>query len=240
MRRGWAETAERALAMALESSANSETAADMRRYMRDQFAFLGVPSRHRDAAWRRARREADAAHGRPDGDELVRFARAMWRRPEREYRYVGAKALAARAGQLDPSHLDAVRELLVTDAWWDTVDILAPNVVGPLARVHPGEVVPVLNDWLEHDDRWLVRTAVLHQLKAKEETDTDRLARYCRIAAPHPDVFVRKAIGWALRQYSYVDPEWVADVVARTDLSALSEREALKAMRRRDRSGPRP
>lgn len=229
----WAHAAGTAIVAALEDVADTDKATDMAAYMRDQFRFLGVQSRLRDTVWREVRAAADAEHGRPDGDQLVRFAQAMWQRPEREYRYVGAKALAARAAQLEPRHLVAVRELLVTDAWWDTVDILAANVVGTLARRYPGEVVPVLDQWITDDDKWLVRTAVIHQLKARDDTDTDRLARYCRIAAAHPDFFVRKAIGWALRQYSYVDPEWVETFVAATELSGLSTREALKAIRRR-------
>lgn len=233
----WAQAAEDELVAALHEQADPDRAVDMRRYMRDQFPFLGLYAGEREAAWRQARTAADEAHGRPDGDELVRFAEALWQRPEREYRYVGAKALATRATQLDPSHLVAVRDLLVADAWWDTVDILAPNVVGLLARRHPEEVVPVLDDWVIEDDKWLVRTAVIHQLKARQATEVDRLARYCRTAARHPDFFVRKAVGWALRQYSYVDPDWVEDFVARTELSVLSQREALKAIRRaRDRS----
>lgn len=229
---GWAVTAETVLVAGLTPCADAEKAAEMRRYMRGQFAFLGVRGPERTEAWRAARSAADEAHGRPGGDELLAFARAMWRRPQREYRYLGAKALAARATRLEPRHLDAIRALLVTDPWWDTVDILAPNVVGLLARRWPDEVVPVLDLWVVDEDKWLVRTAVIHQLKAKEDTDVDRLARYCRAAAPHGDFFVRKAVGWALRQYSYVDPDWVQDFVAGATLSGLSEREALKAIRR--------
>lgn len=234
---GWAAAAEDGIVAALSALADPDLASQMAAYMRDQFAFLGIKAPPRDKAWRQVRAAADAEHGRPDGDELVRFARALWQRPQREYRYLGAKSLAARASQLGPQHLDAVRELLTTDPWWDTVDILAPNVVGTLARRHAGEVVPVLDRWITDDDTWLVRTAVIHQLKAKQQTDVERLERYCTIAAPHPDFFVRKAIGWALRQYSYVDADWVEAFVARTDLSGLSEREALKAIRRHRADG---
>lgn len=234
---GWAAAAEDAIVATLSDLADPEQAGQMAAYMRDQFEFLGIKARPRDRAWRQVRAAADAAHGRPDGDELFRFARAMWERPEREYPYVGAKALAARAPLLGPQHLDGVRELLTTDPWWDTVDILAPNVVGRLASDHASEVVPVLDQWVTDEDRWLVRTAVIHQLEAKEQTDVERLERYCTLAAPHPDFFVRKAIGWALRRYSYVDAEWVEAFVASTELSALSGREALKAIRRHRADG---
>lgn len=234
---GWASAAEAGIVAALRDLADPERAGEMAAYMRDQFAFLGITSPPRDAAWREVRAAADRTHGRPDADELVRFARAMWRRPEREYRYVGAKALAARATTLTPDHLDELRRLIVTDAWWDTVDILALNVVGPLARRHGPAVVAVLDEWVVDEDHWLVRSAVLHQLKAKGATDVERLDRYCTIAAPHGEFFVRKAVGWALRQHSYVDAAWVEAFVARTELSPLSEREALKAIRRRRSTG---
>jgi len=234
---GWASAAEAGIVEAFAELADPEAATGMRAYMRDQFDFLGITARSRDAAWRQVRSVADGVDGRPGADQAVRFAQSMWRRPEREFRYVGAKALAALSVTLAPRHLDAIRELLVTDHWWDTVDILALNVVGALDRRFPDEVVPVLDVWVTDEDMWLVRTAVIHQLKAKEATDVARLARYCTLAAPHPDFFVRKAIGWALRQYSYVDAHRVEAFVARTELSALSEREALKAIRRRRADG---
>jgi 3-methyladenine DNA glycosylase AlkD len=87
-----------------------------------------------------------------------------------------------------------------------------------------------MDSWLAGDNLWLTRTALLHQLRYKERTDTDRLFRYCLARAGHRDFFIRKAIGWALRQYAWTDPEPVREFVAahRDVLSPLSVREALK------------
>lgn len=87
-----------------------------------------------------------------------------------------------------------------------------------------------MDAWIEDDDIWLVRTALLHQLAYKSATDTERLFAYCRRRAGHPDFFVRKAIGWALREYAKTDPEAVRAFVAdqRALLAPLSVREALK------------
>ena len=209
-------------------------------YMRDQFPFHGLRMADVEAVWAQTRETVEATHGRPDGDDLVAFAETLWREDEREHQYVAAKALARVArrkdlSRLGPRHLDRIRGLITSKSWWDTVDILAPSVVGRLAARHPDEVLPVLDTWIVHEDVWLVRSALLHQLKWKDAVDRDRLARYCLLAAPHTDFFARKAVGWALRQYSYVDPGWVAAFVAEHEdvLDSLSAREALKAIRRR-------
>jgi 3-methyladenine DNA glycosylase AlkD len=119
--------------------------------------------------------------------------------------------------------------LVVTRSWWDTVDTLAAHLVGPLVSLHP-RLAEVTDAWLLDADRWLVRTAILHQLTYKEATDAKRLFRYCSMRANHSDFFVRKAIGWALREYAAVDPDEVVRYVQahRERLSPLSKREALR------------
>jgi 3-methyladenine DNA glycosylase AlkD len=235
----WAGAAAAAIRPVLAAAGDPSRAEGQAGYMRDQFPFLGARMPQVEAAWRQVRAAVVEAHGPPSGDDLVAFATAMWDLTEREYQYAGAKALAMASrrrdlGGLAARHLEPVRDLLTTKSWWDTVDILAPNVVGGLARAHPDDVVPVLDRWVEHDNIWLVRSALLHQLRWKEATDADRLARYCLLAAPSTEFFVRKAIGWALRSHSYVDPDWVeAFVVAHEDeLSGLSRREAMKVIER--------
>ncbi len=229
-----------AVVPALAAGRCPSNAAAQAGYMRDQFPFHGLRMAAVLAAWRAAQREVVAEHGPPTGDDLVAFAEAMWALPEREHQYVAAKALALASrrrdlGGLEARHLTPVRDLITTRSWWDTVDILAPNVVGALARAFPDDVVPQLDRWIEDEDVWLVRSALLHQLRWKEATDAERLARHCLAAAPSTEFFVRKAIGWALRAYSYVAPDWVEAFVRVHDeeLSGLSRREAMKVIERR-------
>ena len=87
-----------------------------------------------------------------------------------------------------------------------------------------------MDAWIVDEDMWVARTAILHQLRYKDSTDADRLFRYCRLRADHPDFFIRKAIGWALREYAKTDPEAVREFVLTnaSRLSGLSKREALK------------
>ncbi|MCB1188785.1 DNA alkylation repair protein, partial [bacterium] len=110
-----------------------------------------------------------------------------------------------------------------------TVDTLAALVVGPMVTRHP-QLTAVMDEWIADENLWVARTAILHQLKYGKATDTDRLFAYCAAQAGHPDFFIRKAIGWALRQYARTDPGAVRRFVAnhRDELSPLSIREATK------------
>jgi 3-methyladenine DNA glycosylase AlkD len=121
------------------------------------------------------------------------------------------------------------RHLVSTVPWWDTVDALASHVVGGLVAADP-KLTSDMDAWIEDDDPWVARTALLHQLRHKETTDTERLFAYCVRQSGHPDFFIRKAIGWCLREYAKTDPEAVRDFVARERgrLAPLSVREALK------------
>ncbi|MEV4535130.1 DNA alkylation repair protein [Asanoa sp. NPDC049518] len=203
-----------------ESERDPERAAGMRAYMRDQFDFLGIMSpRQRALA-----RQATAGTGKPTPADLLALADACWERPEREYQYFACDYLRRHVAVLGADALPAVRRLITTKPWWDTVDVLAARVVGPMVSGRGA----VLDTWIDDDDRWVIRTALLHQLFYKRDTDAPRLFDYCARQKGHTDFFVRKAIGWALREYAKTDPEAVRAFVATTELSGLSRREALK------------
>jgi 3-methyladenine DNA glycosylase AlkD len=199
----------------------------MAAYMRHRFAFLGVPAPDRRAA----QRPTLAELGDASGDVLIDFAEACWREPERELQYVGADALRKHQRALAAHHLDNLAGLIVDKSWWDTVDSLATQTVGPLVARNP-LLVGVMDTWIESDDIWLARAAILHQLSYKSRTDADRLFAYADRRASDTEFFIRKALGWALRQHARTDPEAVRDFVAsRADrLSGLTKREALKRL----------
>jgi 3-methyladenine DNA glycosylase AlkD len=207
------------------AAADPERAEGNRAYMRDQFPFLGIPTTKRRAL----SREVLAGLPAPSADELERIARACWELPEREYQYFAVDLLGRYARRLEPGFLDTVHHLVTTKSWWDTVDALASNVAGPIVAAHP-EAVADMEDWLVDENMWLARTAIIHQLTYKEGTDTARLFRYCLARADHKDFFIRKAIGWALRQYAWTDPAAVREFVTAhaAELSPLSVREATK------------
>jgi 3-methyladenine DNA glycosylase AlkD len=194
-------------------------------YMRDQFPFLGIPL----PAARALTRTVLAGLPTPTEDDLRVVALACWEMAEREYQYFACDYLRAHVNVPGPDFLDVVRTVVVTKSWWDTVDPLATRFVGGLVRRHPA-LVATMDDWAVDGNMWLVRTAILHQLHYGPDTDTARLFGYCTEQGGHPDFFVRKAIGWALRHYARTDPDAVRTYLAghRGHLSNLSVREAAK------------
>jgi 3-methyladenine DNA glycosylase AlkD len=194
-------------------------------YMRDQFDHLGITTPRR----RRLDREIVAGLAEPTPDELTTIALTCWDLEEREYQYFACDYLRAHGAVAGPEFLDTARTLLTTKSWWDTVDPLATRTVGDLVRRH-SELGARMDAWATDDDKWLVRTAILHQLHYGPATDTERLFGYCTGQAGHQDFFVRKAIGWALRHYARTDPSAVRHFLAenKTTLSPLSLREAAK------------
>jgi 3-methyladenine DNA glycosylase AlkD len=163
--------------------------------------------------------------------------RELWDRAGyREERYVALALLADRAyaGFRDPATMPLIDHLTVTGAWWDYVDVLAIRTVGPLVRAYPVELVPLMLGWARDGDLWRRRTAILHQVgtgrAGRPATDTDLLVRCIEPSLDRTEFFLRKAIGWALRDLAWHDPGWVQAYVRDhgTRLSGLSRREALK------------
>jgi 3-methyladenine DNA glycosylase AlkD len=214
-----------ALRRRLEAASAPDRAELMSAYLRNQFPFLGIGAKDRRAATRPTLVAAKTA----STDELIAFAAACWEEPEREFAYVACDVLRTQAPRLEPRHLDAVRSLLTARSWWDTIDPLATRTVGTMVRTNP-ELVGTMDRWVHSDDFWLARTAILHQLLFGEATDAQRLLSYCEARAGDDEFFIRKAIGWALRQYARVDPAAVRTFVVAHDgeLSSLTKREALK------------
>jgi 3-methyladenine DNA glycosylase AlkD len=221
----------------LERRADPARAGPMAAYMRDQFAFLGVPAPAQKQAWR------DAVAGLPrelPEAAVTAAATALWERAEREHQYVGCLLVNRHAARAAATFgfLGVVERLIVTKPWWDTVDSLATRAVGSVVRRHP-VLRADMDRWLDGDDLWLIRSAILHMNRWKADADRDWLFAACLRRADHRDFFVRKAIGWALREQTKIDaPAVVAFVDAHADvLSGLSRREALMWLERRRRRG---
>lgn len=221
----WAPTAVAALVEAFAAAGDPVRAADMRRYMRDQFAFLGVATPQRRAI----AKQVLSPLGPPAARDLEALGPVAWAVDEREVQYTAVDLLARNVKVARPELLAVVADLVVSKSWWDTVDALAAKVVGPLVLRFP-PLVGTLDEWIAGDELWLARTAILHQLGFKADTDVDRLFRYSLVWASCPDFFARKAIGWALRQHAYTDPDAIRAFVAEHAdvLSPLTVREASK------------
>ena len=209
-----------AVQAALHPLADAERAGPMRAYMKNQFPFLGIATV--------ARRQAVAFLARECRDEALAVAQALWALPEREYQYVACDLLRRRIEGLTDTDFGVLRQLILDKSWWDTVDSLAVTV-GGVVKQYP-HLIAQMDEWIEGDSVWIRRVALLHQLAWKSETDQERLFDYCLRRAGDTDFFIRKAIGWALRQYARENPTAVARFVRshETQLSGLSIREAMK------------
>jgi 3-methyladenine DNA glycosylase AlkD len=212
---------------ALRHLADAEQAVHMRAYMLDQFTFLGI----------RATPRRQALRGLPKltawtAPDLLALADKLWDLPEREFQYVAVDLLAKHHRQLNPDNLPHLLELVQRKPWWDTVDGLAGVVGDILLRARPGQpdVQRAMDAWLRHPSLWVRRVAMLHQLGWKAHTDERRLLNYALALADEPDFFIRKAIGWALRDHARTRPDAVRAFLAQhaQRLSGLTRREAAK------------
>jgi 3-methyladenine DNA glycosylase AlkD len=207
------------------AAADPARAAPMRAYMKDVAPFLGLTTPVRRALSRTVLEGTP----RPTEADCTAIALRCWELPEREYQYFAVDHLRRHARVLPSGFLPVARHLVSTVPWWDTVDLLAAHVVGALVTADPA-LTADMDAWIVDDDLWIARTALLHQLRYKEHTDAERLFAYCVRQSGHPDFFIRKAIGWALREYAKTDPEAVRAFLVQEKgrFAPLSVREALK------------
>lgn len=224
----WAAEAVARLQAAFEPARDRGRAGPMAAYMRDRFPFLGIATPERT----RLQRGAVAGLAEPEQPDVLAAARALWALPEREYQYAACSLLDVHSARLTTGALPELRWLVTSNAWWDTVDTLR-KPLGAVVLAAP-ELKAELRRWNGGDDRWLVRSSIIVQLGFKRRTDEAFLFEMCANRATDPEFFVRKGIGWALREYSKVDGGAVRHFVAdHPELSALSRREALKWIERR-------
>ena len=220
-----ADTVLQRLTARYAAAADPERAVPMRAYMKDIAPFLGLTTPLRRALSRTVLEGTP----RPDETDCTVIALRCWELPEREYQYFAVDYLRHHVRHCTSGFLPVARHLVSTVPWWDTVDALASHVVGGLVAADP-KLTADMDAWIVDDDLWVARTALLHQLRYKERTDTERLFAYCLRQSGHPDFFIRKAIGWCLREYAKTDPEAVRGFLAREKgrFAPLSVREALK------------
>ena len=228
----WAEDVVARLEAAFTPARQPDRAPAMAAYMRDQFPFIGLPTPERTSL----QRQALAGLRRPTAEaDVLDAADGLWALEEREYQYAGCAVVDRHARLLRPTAITRLERLLTTKAWWDTVDSLR-RPLGVLLLGHP-ELQATLRGWNAGADRWLVRSSIIVQLGFKQRTDEAFLFEMCANRATDREFFVRKAIGWALREHSKVDADAVRRfVAAHPELSPLSKREALKWLEHRSRS----
>ena len=211
------------LLVELEAAKDPEKAGPMEAYMRYQFPFLGIAGPERNALYRKYFLSAKKTK-MIDWD----FVDTCWEKEPREYQYVAANYLKAMQSYLTKDDLPKLERLVVTKSWWDTVDIL-DRVVGSLVANHP-ELEEVILKWSLSDNIWLRRVAIDHQLLRKEKTNVQLMEKILLNNLDQTEFFINKAIGWALRDYSKTNPEWVESFIEKNKerMAELSIKEASK------------
>jgi 3-methyladenine DNA glycosylase AlkD len=226
----------RALRKRLMTAGDAARASAQQAYMKSSMPYAGVPmSNVRSIA-----RDVLGALALDEADAWADTIRAIWRGAQvREERYAAIvlARLPRHRAHRTPAALPLYEELIVTGAWWDFVDEIAVHLVGELLSAHPKPVTKTLTVWSRDDDLWKRRTAIIAQLGFKDATDADSLFRWIEPSLASKEFFLRKAIGWALREYSKTAPDVVRRYVAEhaDELSPLSRREALKVLERTSR-----
>jgi len=211
-------------------NANPGYALNMKKYMKNKFEFFGINSPLRRELCREFLRKENL----PSIENIEDIVKDLWNKPQREFQYFAMELLSKYSKQLKNDDYQLFEFMIITKSWWDSVDYIASNLVGTYFKLYPELKKPVSVKWINSDNMWLQRVAIIFQLKYKGDTDTELLFEFIKRHCSSNEFFIRKAIGWALREYSKTNPESVLDFVQKHErrLSGLSKRKALKIINR--------
>lgn len=215
------------LTTTLQKNSNPENAKAMKAYMRNQFEFYGIKAQDRKGLSAPFFRKEK----RPKVDELEEVVLLMWNDPHREVQYIAMELVDKYKAELTVDYFLMLEKMIIQESWWDTVDYIASNLVGNLVKRFPETGYKMIEKWRNSGNFWLVRTCILFQLKYTDEVDEKLLFSLIKESSKDTAFFIRKAIGWSLRQYAKFKPERVVWFVENHELSGLSKREALKNMK---------
>ena len=208
----------------LENNRNELLAESMGKYMRDKFNFLGIRGPKRTELFKKYFPTA-----RKTKEIDWNFIETCWNKEEREFQYAVVYYLKAMQKFLKKGDISKLKYLVVTKSWWDTVDLLS-KIIGDVVNRNK-ELKTLMLEWSKKENNiWLRRVAILHQLSFKENVDKLLLETILEDNLSDGEFFINKAIGWALRDYSKVNLEWVRKFIEknRSEMANLSLREAMK------------
>ncbi len=209
----------------LVAEADPELAQSQSAYMRSLWPFLGIPKPRLLASVKPYIKQLKGM----SAQDFCSVIEMLWHKPEREYQYVALEIGRTYHRVFGPEDLQFFKGLITRKSWWDTVDVIAPYMVGSIIQRHP-LLLPQMKDWTQDENMWVRRTSLLFQLHYKQKTHVEELLHNCVQLMHEKEFFIRKAIGWVLREYSKTDPLVVRRFVDqyKNQLSPLSYREATK------------
>lgn len=210
----------------LEKKANSKIAAEQKAYMRGQFEYYGIKTPIR----RHIQKPFFIKAFLPQKEVAIQIAKSLWSKPQRDYQYIAQELLFKYTKQIEKDDISIFEFMVVNKSWWDTIDFIASKLMAAYFVKYPEKRKFYVDKWLNSNNMWLQRSALLFQLKYKEKLDAELLSYTIEKLLGSKEFFINKAIGWVLREYSRINPKWVSDYVDVTSLSNLSKREALRLM----------
>ena len=209
--------------IAFEKNANTENATGAKAYLLNQFEFFGLKTPLRTSITKPYIKQAPLS----DINEVEAIVKELWMQPQREHQYFAIDLFAVHKKLWTTSSLKLMEHCILQKSWWDSVDAIASEWTGPFFKLFPNKI-PVTKKWNESPNMWLQRSSIMFQKAYKKDTDTALLSAYILNCKDSKEFFIQKAIGWALREYSKTNPEWVKKFVTNNELAPLSKREALK------------
>ena len=206
-----------------EENRNELLAESMSKYMQDKFRFLGIRGATRTEIYKKYFPDARKTKI-IDWD----FVESCWNKEEREFQYAVVYYLKAIQRFLKREDISRLKYLIVTKSWWDTVDLLAKVIGSLVIRIEGYD--QIMLEWSKDSNIWLRRVAILYQLSLKDKVDEIILDKILVNNLGDNEFFINKAVGWALRDYSKYNPEWVREFIKKNkdNMSNLSIREASK------------
>ncbi len=208
----------------LEENADTSLVLPMKQYMRNKFEFYGIKAPLR----KELVKELIQEKGKLPFEELKDVVALLWVNPHREAQYFAMDLMTKTKKQFTLEDISFFEELIVTKSWWDTVDWLAPHGIGTILLKHPEKTPIYTQKWIASDNIWLQRTAILFQLKYKEQIDLNLAFQLILQRADSTEFFVQKAAGWLLREASKRFPAEINTFITSNKLPNLTIREGLK------------
>jgi len=193
----------------------------MEAYMKHKFLFLGIKAPERV----RLTKQFIKMNGDPSDMKIIR---EIWDLEGREFQYIALALLDRQYKKAEKERIQFYESLVLDKSWWDTVDTLAGRLICFHFLIYPELIGEYAEKWITSENIWLNRAAILFQMKFKDKTDQERLFRYCQLMSNSNEFFIQKAIGWALREYSYINGDAVEIFIQNTNLAPLSKREGMK------------
>jgi len=208
--------------------ANTIVAKGQKAYMRNQFEFYGLTASERRSVQQPLFKEYDSSLKVDVEKTIIK----LWKKEKRDYQYCAQELIFQNTKQFKPEHINLFEFMIINKSWWDTIDFVAPKLVGIYFKLYPKKIENVIEKWLNSNNIWLQRSCLLFQLKYKNNLNTELLTHIIHSLLNSKEFFINKAIGWVLREYSKTNEKWVLNFVQKTKLTKLSSKEALKFIKK--------